>query len=284
MITPEYNLPKVIFIDLDQTLLEAIIGKEWTGESWLLVTTVLGASREKHMQIYNDYRHRLSGNEEEDLRLHDEMVKKILKLWQDAANTPRAGGQKIGTLTRSKIDKICKLFIQQVSEDAIRVMKAFIKQDIMPIISTGGLAIVAEVIAEEIGVKEAMVGTAIDGINASIGNSELIFNGADELVGFKHSPNIAETKKIQIEEKIAEISKLTGAQAILTIAAGDGSSDGEVFKIMPGIAVNATDQDLIDLAAEQVNSWDGLLAATIIRFDQMENEDKYPPATASIKV
>ena len=257
---------RVLFIDLDQCLLYRGDEDEdyewWEGESWLLLTVAFGADREEHIKIYKEYRQRINGSIENDQKVHEILVEKLIKLWKDT--------WKNGPITRQTIENICEIFTEKINSEALVVMREFINQGILPIIGTGGLVDVAKVIAQAIGAQEAVENTDLAAVDMWFGNTSFIYDESGVLIGFNHQQNIVGTKIKQADTKLNEIRDALGNQKIpiQTIAVGDGKSDIGLFMQYPGIAFRSTDEDLIAESKGHASSWAEVFSIAMLHFDQ----------------
>lgn len=186
------NIDAIIF-DVDGTLSDEV--------SWLKITEGLGASPEKHAQIFADFKAgKLS---------YSEAKRQLISLWQSMGNANKPYMEKMFHSWRLKED----------AQDTIDHLKKTYRICLM----SGAVDLYVQIVAEKLGIRDWYA------------NTKLVWDEDGNLIDFQYFPDQAQKKLEHLEEYITKYGLDKQKCAVI----GDGDSDIALFRELPyGIAVN----------------------------------------------
>ena len=180
----EMRTIKAVILDLDQTLT--------TDEaSWLQFTELIGADKDFHIQIFQDYK---DGNLQ-----YLEAKEKLIRLWQNTGKTHK----------ESIIEAFQKVHFRKGVEDAINYLNG---KYALCIIS-GAIDTFVEVAAKKLNIQHYFAST------------KLIFDKSDHLIDFDYKLSRGEEKL----DFLIKFCEENGIEPKECAAIGDGDSDVPIF-------------------------------------------------------
>lgn len=198
-----------IFFDIDKTLTDEI--------SWLKLTDGLGASVQKHTEIFDKFKaNKLS---------YSIAKQKLIKLWQ-----------KTGKANKSYIEKMFRSW--KLKSDAREIID-YLKKSYQLCIISGSVDLYVQTVAEKLGISDWYA------------NAELVWDKKGNLIDFNYSRDQARKKLEHLNEYIARYDLNKNECAVV----GDGENDVELFKKLPfGIAVNKnSEHELKNIATKNIS-------------------------------
>ena len=226
----------VVFFDIDGTATE----NGTSGDTWSAISIQVGADPIVQKNIFKKF---LDGKLN-----HEQMVKENMEIWEEAYAT------KIES--QNKREKIPKLIIRKsldnakVRPEVYSLITKLLEKQMLPIFITGSFQEAAEYLANITGLTN-IIG---DEISPWYGNTSLLFDDDDFLIGYNHKGNVAQDK---LEKATAIFQKLTKIYNLnenaLKFAIGDGPTDHVLLKELIGIAVYA-DKETIGIADYEAKS------------------------------
>lgn len=201
---------KAVVFDIDGTLSPVL--------SWLDFTKALGASVDRHQQIFHDYR--------EEHITYEQSREQLIGLWQSTGRAEHSIMQKI--FDAWPLDPVAPELIKSLRERHIQIC-----------LITGSFDTYAATVGRRLGVKHWYA------------NTEFIFDEAGQLMSYNYVRDQAAEKLKQFQKFLAA-SSLTATDCL---AVGDGPNDIELFKATGrGIFIEpAFDRD--DLAGIRAAAW-----------------------------
>ncbi|OGK26087.1 hypothetical protein A2954_04025 [Candidatus Roizmanbacteria bacterium RIFCSPLOWO2_01_FULL_37_12] len=182
-----------IFLDVDGTLSDDI--------SWLKITESLGASKEKHISLFEKLKRGQINYEDAKI--------KLINLWQ-----------KTGNANQKFMEKTYRSW--NLRQDANEIID-YLKKNYLVCLISGATDLYVQTVAEKLGVPDWFA------------NTELIFDSKGNLIDFIYFQNQAEKKHEQFKEYIKKYKISQSKCAVI----GDGDSDIVLFKELKyGIEVN----------------------------------------------
>ncbi len=182
-----------IILDIDGTLSAEV--------SWLKLTEYLGASVEKHILIFDDFK----------INKIDYLTAKslLVQLWQSTGNAIQ--------------EKMVAIFQEwDLKPDAQELVDYLKLKQYRLCIMSGSVDIYVQTVAEKLGISDYYA------------NTELVFDNKGNLIDFHYYRNQAE-KKLEHLRKYVSLHKITPAECAII---GNGDSDILLFKELGfGIAV-----------------------------------------------
>ncbi len=176
--------PKAIIFDIDGTLSPEI--------SWLALTRDLGASVDKHIRIYTDYK--------EGKITYKESKRQLIGIWHATGNANKSFFQKL--FEDWPLDPAAQHIVEQARD----------KHTLCLI--TGSIDLYAQIVARKLNVEYWYA------------NTTLHWNEQDELVDMDYELNQADKKLEQFEE-FCKTQELKPQDCIVV---GDGENDLGLFK------------------------------------------------------
>lgn len=175
---------KAIILDLDQTLT--------TDEtSWLQFTELLGADKETHLQIFDDYK---AGK-----LVYSQAKKELIKLWEASGRTYK--------------DSIIQAFQKVSFRDGVEDAVKYLNHKYTLCIISGAIDTFVEVASEKLQIKHFYASTKFK------------FDKSGYLVDFDYKLSRGEEKLMFL----MEFCEKTGIKPIECAAIGDGDSDVPIF-------------------------------------------------------
>ncbi len=203
------NIKAVIF-DVDGTLSSQI--------SWTALTKDLGASVEKHLEIFKEFK--------EQKTTYEVSKKKLLILWKETGNAKR--------------QFLEQLFINwPLRKDAEEIISFLKNKEYLLCIITGSFDLYAQIIAKRLGIKYYFANTKLD------------WDSKGNLTDFHYFKDQA-SKKL---EQFTEFCKMQNIKSENCVAVGDDENNIKLFKIMKGIAVKSIHSEpLEEIAWKTINN------------------------------
>ena len=180
----EMRTIKAVILDLDQTLT--------TDEaSWLQFTELIGADKDFHIQIFQDYK---DGNLQ-----YLEAKEKLIRLWQNTGKTHK----------ESIIEAFQKVRFRNGVEDAVN----YLNEKYALCIISGAIDTFVEVAAKKLNIQHYFAST------------KFIFDKSDYLIDFDYKLSRGEEKL----DFLMKFCDKTGIKPTECAAIGDGDSDVPIF-------------------------------------------------------
>jgi HAD superfamily phosphoserine phosphatase-like hydrolase len=190
MLEKEVN---TIVLDVDGTLSDEV--------SWLKITESLGASKELHASLFEDFRRGFIS--------YVEAKAKLVKLWQET-----------GKANRDFMEREYRSWT--LKSDAKEIVD-YLKGKYQICLISGAIDLYVQIVAGKLGVTDWYA------------NTELIWNDKGNLIDFNYYPDQAQKKLEQLKEYVAK----NGLDIKMCAVVGNGDSDVVLFKQLKyGIEVN----------------------------------------------
>lgn len=193
-----------------------------TENTWLEFTELLGGDRLEHQKIFNDMSNGLI-----DYPLAKDL---LISLWK-----------RTGNATRQKMLNAFELV--ELKKECGEIIEYFNDIGVEPILLSGAIDLFVESVANRLGIKRY------------IANSKLSFNENGDLLDFEYHTN-------QSARKLFEFQSFCENNTIdinTCVMIGDGSSDSDVFKLIPHKILVVSENNTEDLSKEVDNKVSNLL-------------------------
>lgn len=206
----DLNHAKAVIFDIDNTLTDDV--------SWLKATELLGASVDRHVDIFDKFsRNQLS---------YEISKKQLIQLWQGTGNNSKAFWEA--------------MFVEwPLKADAKPLAEYTLGQGYKTALITGSFDLFAEAIARKLAIPSWYA------------NKEMVWGNDSNLTDFHYVRDQAAQKLVHLQEFVNK----HGLNVEDCIVIGDGDKDVQLFKATKrGIAVGKDNHALMDVAWKSVDN------------------------------
>lgn len=185
------------------------------GVTWYKVTEKLGASTYTHADIFMRF---LDGKIS-----YQKAKQELFKIWL-----------KNGPVSKQKLIEVFENI--HIKGEAISLLNELQNKGYTICLISGSIDMFVKILANRLGIKHAY------------GNSKLRFDEEDNWIDLEYTKNEAMLKVEQLEDFLEK----TGFTKEECIAIGDGENDFELFRVIPGIAVNSGNEHIARISWQNI--------------------------------